>query len=153
MLRVGVLNILILITAIVVHAGLCLGPAYQRGYPPMDPYMEYIAPFVSIVIIILAAPLNRTLSSNEIWVRRICFALVYSIGLGGAFQYRVFGHARPNHGPYLSETLIIAAVVLIPTIITIKVVDRIVNRVLTRKRSGNYARGESMDDDPITQHD
>lgn len=117
---------LIIATAVTIHAWLCYAPAVQRGFPPMNPYMEYLAPFASIFVIVLAAPLSRCLSRPEIWSRRIGFAIIFSLGLGLAFQFRVMGHATPNHGPYLLDTLIIAVVAVIPTILTLKVFEGLI---------------------------
>jgi len=134
MRKASTTNYLILTMAIIIHAWLCYAPSYQRGYPQMNPYMEYLAPFSSILVVFLAAPLNSHLSRAGIRTRRIGFAIVYSIGLGGALQFRIMGHAIPNHGPYLFDTLIIAAIAVIPTVVVLRLVERLVDNHLVHRK-------------------
>ncbi len=136
------INYLLLTTAISTHIYLCMPATNQRGYPPLDPFLEFIAPYPSIFLIFFLAPLNRHLPRTDIWTRRIGFALFYSIGLGGALQFQVFGHAIPNHGPYLLDTLTIALIVFLPTIVVMRLVDRLANKLVSRWRSGNSSTPE-----------
>ncbi len=118
----------LLAVAIVVHLLLCRPASYQSGRFPLDTMVEFGFPFLSILFVGFFAPFNRHVSSLHKWIRRIVFSIAFSIGVGGALQFRMMHHARPNHGPYLLDTLIIMGMMLPLTLVFVVCAERIICR-------------------------
>ncbi|MCC6679758.1 MAG: hypothetical protein IT445_02545 [Phycisphaeraceae bacterium] len=118
---------LVTVIGILIHWLLCVPAAIQRGWPPLNPYLEFVAPYLGIFLPVCFPALDdsRRLRHVQQWL----YAITIPIGIGFAAQYRLMGHARPNHGPYWYETVLIAGLLFPFTWILGGVLDRLGEKV------------------------
>ena len=121
---------------------LCSRISTQRGYPPGDPYIEFIVPYLFLLL-----PAFFSLFDDRSKPRRnqqLAFSIGSCFGFAAVMSYSFGGHAVPNHGPYAIE-VILGGAFLVPFIfIFSRCLDHLCESIWQRLRVLPIDRDETI---------
>jgi len=113
------------------HLMICYYVAEQRGYPPIDPYLENVWPYVFVLVPALFSGLEDR--EKWRWPLRLFFSLSFTIGVSMIIACE--GQAIPRSGIHWEQVAVWAAIYFIPIFVFSRCLDSVAGSVwaLVRK--------------------